>query len=80
MCVRPGPLRLEEDELEAGGGGGSSAARRGGRWSKGDELSVLRLFLRDDRWLLELATSPMCNFEGRAKSVGPVGTVFAAKM
>jgi len=44
-----------------------------------DELSVLYFVLRDDGRFLELATSSVCNFEGRAKSVSPVGTMFAAK-
>ena len=44
-----------------------------------DELSILYFVLRDDGRLFELATSSMCDFEGRAQSVGPVGTVFAAR-
>jgi hypothetical protein len=41
------------------------------------EVSILCFVLRDDGWFLELATSSMCHFKGRAKSVRPVGTVFA---
>lgn len=40
-------------------------------------MSVLYFVLRDDGRLFELATSSMCNFEGRTESVGPVGTMFA---
>lgn len=44
-----------------------------------DVLSVLCFVLRDDGGLLELATSSMRHFKGRAKSVRPVGTMFAAE-
>jgi hypothetical protein len=45
-----------------------------------DELSILYFVLRDDGRLFKLATSSMCNFEGRAKSLSPVGTMFAARI
>ena len=45
-----------------------------------DELSILYFVLRNDGRLFEVATSSMCNLEGRAKSVSPVGTMFAARM
>jgi hypothetical protein len=48
-------------------------------YSIDDELSVLYFVLRDDGRFLELATSSVCNFKGSAKSLSPVGTMFAAK-
>jgi hypothetical protein len=45
-----------------------------------DELSILYFVLRHDRWLFELARSSVCDFQRRAKPVGPVGTMFTARM
>ena len=44
-----------------------------------DELSILCFILRDGGRLLELATSSVSDFKGRAKPVRPVGTMFAAR-
>lgn len=41
-----------------------------------NELSILNFVLGYGRWFLELTTSPMCDFQRRAKSVGPIRAVF----